>query len=41
MDAAYQGLYRQMVEIFRGLGVEAVPGGWVGGWGRCLEHEQF
>jgi molecular chaperone GrpE len=27
VDAAYQGLYKQMVEIFRGLGLEAVPGG--------------
>ena len=26
IDAAYQGLYKQMVELFRGLGVEAVPG---------------
>lgn len=26
VDAAYQGLYKQMVEIFRGLGLEAVPG---------------
>lgn len=26
IDAAYQGLYKQMVELFRGLGLEAVPG---------------
>jgi molecular chaperone GrpE len=26
IDAAYQGLYKQMVEAFRGLGLEAVPG---------------
>jgi len=26
VDAAYQGLYKQMVELFRGLGLEAVPG---------------
>ncbi|KAK9819054.1 hypothetical protein WJX81_003978 [Elliptochloris bilobata] len=26
LEAAYQGLYKQMVESFRGLGVEAVPG---------------
>lgn len=26
VDAAYQSLYKQMVELFRGLGVEAVPG---------------
>ena len=34
IDAAYQGLYKQMVELFRGLGLEAVPGRWPGsGWG--------
>lgn len=27
VDAAYQGLYKQMVELFRGLGLEATPGG--------------
>lgn len=26
IDNAYQGLYKQMVELFRGLGLEAVPG---------------
>eukprot|EP00889_Picochlorum_renovo_P000426 jgi/Picre1/27456/NNA_000423.t1 len=26
IDDAYQGLYKQMVELFRGLGLEAVPG---------------
>lgn len=26
VDAAYQGLYKQMVELFRGLGLEATPG---------------
>ena len=26
IDAAYQGLYKQMVELFRGLGLEAVSG---------------
>lgn len=26
IDAAYQGLYKQMVELFRSLGLEAVPG---------------
>jgi molecular chaperone GrpE len=26
IDAAYQGLYKQMVELFRGMGLEAVPG---------------
>jgi molecular chaperone GrpE len=26
VDAAYQGLYKQMVEIFRNLGLEATPG---------------
>lgn len=26
VDAAYQGLYKQMVELFRGLGLEAVAG---------------
>lgn len=26
IDAAYQGLYKQMVELFRGLGLEAVAG---------------
>lgn len=26
IDGAYQGLYKQMVELFRGLGLEAVPG---------------
>jgi molecular chaperone GrpE len=26
VDAAYQGLYKQMVELFRSLGLEAVPG---------------
>lgn len=26
VDAAYQGLYKQMVEAFRALGLEAVPG---------------
>ena len=26
IDTAYQGLYKQMVELFRGLGLEAVPG---------------
>ena len=26
IDAAYQGLYKQMVETFRGMGLEAVPG---------------
>ena len=27
VNAAYQGLYKQMVELFRGLGLEATPGG--------------
>lgn len=26
IDAAYQGLYKQMVELFRGIGLETVPG---------------
>lgn len=26
VDAAYQGLYKQMVELFRGMGLEATPG---------------
>lgn len=26
IDGAYQGLYKQMVELFRGLGLEATPG---------------
>lgn len=26
VDAAYQGVYRQMVDIFKGYGLEAVPG---------------
>ena len=26
INAAYQGLYKQMVELFRGMGLEAVPG---------------
>jgi molecular chaperone GrpE len=26
IDAAYQGLYKQMVELFRGMGLEAVSG---------------
>jgi molecular chaperone GrpE len=26
VNAAYQGLYKQMVELFRGLGLEATPG---------------
>ena len=26
IEAAYQGLYKQMVELFRGLGLEATPG---------------
>lgn len=34
VEAAYQGLYKQMVEIFRGMGVEAVPGA---GEGRGFE----
>lgn len=25
INASYQGLYRQMVDIFRGMGLEAVP----------------
>ena len=44
VNAAYQGLYKQMVELFRGLGLEATPGEWGcfkpksaaaagGGWG--------
>lgn len=35
VDAAYQGLYKQMVETFRKMGVEAVPGESWGGLGSC------
>lgn len=35
VDNAYQGLYKQMVELFRGLGLEATPGAPRGRSGVC------